>query len=507
MNPIDLYRKLLWPIAAVTSAIVLALSVVFSYLSGGSDWWRIWISIPLIPFLPIILGAFIYSVSRVAQALNRYEIEAKACEFVSRVIASHTIPSEIQAELGPVTKGDTAIGKRILHAFESGDLDTAFFLAQLPQPMDIDEDKTFGELQFWRSALLLLGLLSTVIFFAKAFASVTTSDLKDLAFLIDDLQRALTMTMAGIATSVVLGGMATRLFDIQQNLKLRVEDLTALMLPRVLPRYEKGTKEEPGPALVLEKLQDFLREVEDWKSGLGSDVDRLSQVLGEHREILASLPAISFPKSFSKLSATLSQVSTTMTETRSVIERALEILSEDRNIDVNSIIKLLMEIRVDSERIKTSQTTLLDNVIPKQTKALEQLTDLNSSFQKISEGLKQTTEKQEELIKTNRGIQTELLRLSQPKDERVVAKLQELLTAMKGLQSEGISSNQSLREVVSSISKLPSVLNLRIARPENSYPRSYDPRPRDDMNRQKDWSRGDGRSLAGRVRDWFFGER
>jgi hypothetical protein len=490
MTAIQKYRSLLWPVAFATCGIVVSLSLIFSYLSGGPEWWRTWISIPLFPFLPIILGAFLYAVTRVRGALNRYETEADACEFVTRAVTTFHDPAEIQTKLRPVLHGENAIGKRLSLAFDSGDLDTAWSVLQVPQPMDVEEDKTFGELHFWRSALVLLGLLSTVIFFAKAFTSAgTTSDFKDLAFLVTDLQRALTMTMAGIATSVVLGGMATRLFDIQQNLKLRVDELTALMLPRLLPRYEKGTKEEPGPALLVEKLQDFLREVEEWKTGLGVDVTQLTSVLREHREILAKLPAVGLPKSFAKLDSTLSNVATVISETKDVNSQALKILSEDRNINVDNVLKLLLEVRLDAERIKGSQTTLLDTVIPKQTKALEELTQLNTTFNTLadslhnaSQGLKEASGKHEELIKTNKAIQSELSRLSQPSDVRIVSKLDELLTGIKNVQTQGSKTNEGLERVASSITSLASVLNSRPPRTEEMYVR---PAPHSGSDRPK----------------------
>jgi hypothetical protein len=488
MTAINRFRRIIWPVALVTCILVIGLSLFFTILSGGPQWWSSWISFPLFPFLPIILIAFLFAVTRVSSALKRYRLEADACEAARSAIATFHDPAEIRTTLNYVLEGNTAIGMRLRNASDSGDLDTAWSVVQVPQPMDVEEDKTFGEIQFWRSALVLLGLLSTVIFFAQAFTSAgPTADLKDLPLLVNDLQRALTMTMAGIATSVVLGWISTRLFNIQQNLKLEVDELTALMLPRLLPHYEKGTKDEPGPALIIEKLQDFLREVEGWKDGLGVDVNQLSLVLEEHREILAKLPAVTLPSSFSKLDATLATVATAISETKDVNTEALKILSADRNINLDSVLNLLREVRLDTERIKNSHTTLLDTVIPKQTKALDELTTLNATLTSLGEVLtsasremKETSARHADLINTNKAIQTELSRLSQPKDERVVARLDELLTGISNVQAQNSTINQNLQNVVSAITSLGSVLNTRpiyaeepyVRRPPRSEPKS-----------------------------------
>lgn len=444
MRQIKLYRRFLWPIAAATCVLVVLVCLIYSYLSPTKQLSEL-LSIPFILLLPLILGTFLYGVRRIHKALGDYQAESEACGVVSDAISTPGTPGEIQAWVAPVTKGGTAIGKRVAQSLESADVNTASSLMQLPQPMDVEEDKTFGELHFWRSALVLLGLLSTVVFFALAFNKRMGGEMRELAPLINDLQTALTMTMAGIVTSVVLGLMSTRLFDIQQDLKLRVEELTALMLPRLLPQYEKGTKEEPGPALMLEKLQDFFREVEDWRSGIGADVERLAEVLVNHREMIAGLPAVSLPKGFGALNTTLSQVSTTMTETRGTIERALQLLSESRDLDLNNVVSLLSEIRTDSERIKVSQTKLLEQVLPKQVQALEGLNKLNATLEKVGAGLELNAKAQKALTETNASIQKELARLNQPRDEELVGKMEEVVAAIKNLHAETARANMVTR--------------------------------------------------------------
>lgn len=445
MRQIERYRKLLWPIAIGTCFTVVLLSFIFTYMSDAENWAVRWLSFPLIPLLPIIIAAFIIGVRRVQQALDVYSDETIACTLVEDGIKDYSTPGDFQARLASVIHGTTTIGKRIAHALSATDVDMASAIMRLPQPMDVEEDKTFGELQFWRSALVLIGLLSTVVFFAMAFHSAETFDEGSLLPLKKELQRALTMTMAGIATSVVLGGMSTHLFDIQQDLKLKVDELTALMLPRLLPHYEKGTHEEPGPALVLEKLQDFFREVEGWKSDVGADVGDLTRVLVEHREVLAGLPAVSLPKGFDKLTTSLTQVSNATTEMREVTDRALKVLAESRDLDLNNIVNLLAEIRLDSERVKSSQQTLLDKVLPRLAESSEQLKTLNNTLGEVGAGLKKNVEMQEALLKTNRLIQKELSRIDSAKDEQLLAKMQEMVDGIDNLRRETARANDRLR--------------------------------------------------------------
>lgn len=481
MKHLILKRALIWLSAAATCAALLGLTMYFTYVPGGEV--DSLVSFPFVPFLPFILLAFLYGVWRVNHALSRYTQEAEACEFVSQIIAEHYTPAEVQAHLSGVSSGMTAIGRRIRHACETSDFNSAMAVIQIPQELETEEDKTFGALHFLRGALVLLGLLSTVIFFARAFTSVDISQAGSLVLLTADLQKALTMTMAGIATSVVLGTMAAWLFDVYQKLRGRVDELTATMLPRLLPRYEKGTEEEPGPALVLEKLQDYFREVEEWKSSTGAEVDRLTEVLGAHGDVLSRLPAVSLPDSFSELNIALTEVATSITGSNTVTDRALQVLSEDRSLDVNAVVKLLMEVRTDTESVKSGQAALLEKVLPKQTEAVEKLTAIRKDLQDVAENLKQAAESQKKSAEVSDALKVELSRIARTGgDEQLAGLMREMVAAVKDLKAETKTMSARMTEAIETLvasnaenSRHLSSMAASVARSSSARPRTVAP--------------------------------
>src|SRR6185369_3431031 len=105
-------RKKLWLIASGTSAAILLLTYGFGAFSsdGQSGQWHAW---PVVPFLPMILGVFLYGVTRIDGAIKLYQIEETACDQVATVLRNNTSPQEVQNKLFGISQTNTAIGRRI----------------------------------------------------------------------------------------------------------------------------------------------------------------------------------------------------------------------------------------------------------------------------------------------------------------------------------------------------------------------------------------------------------
>lgn len=390
-------RTRLWVAATTTAAAVTYISISYAapFTSTG---WGFW---PVLPFLPIILLVFFHGVNLIGKAVQRYEIEELACQEISDLLHS-TPPQELRNKLLRPNPDGTVIDRLIAHATVAPDLDTASTIIQIPQGLEVEENQTFGRLQFLRNELVLLGLLSTVLSFAKALSQSTTGDLLPL---IGELKRALTMTMSGVSTSIILGSFTSVIFTRQQAIKAKVNELIACLLPRIVPRYEKGTAQDPGSALILGKLQSYIDEVSQWRNNVFIEVQGLTAVFSEHRRLLSSLPQLVLPQGFTELNTELRSLTKTTDEMRQIVDQSVQILAKERSLDLNSVIQLLKEIRVDSEALKASQRIIYDKLIPIQQDGLQQiasitndLSAISGEFSAVADGLTQNTKSQNNLV-------------------------------------------------------------------------------------------------------------
>lgn len=441
-------RFKLWIVAILTCSVVLGLSYWF-ILSRTEEGFTLFI-FPVLPCLVLIIGVFLYGIKLISSSYYRYESETKACKEVDDIISQFGTPLDIQYKLNAVTQGETTIGNRIAHSIQAADLSTATSILQIPQGMEVEENRTFSNLQFLRTALVLIGLFSTVLFFAMALTSADLERNDGLSKLMRELQSALTMTMAGVATSVVLGWRTSKLFGVQQNLKADIDEVTAKMLPRLLPRFEVGTREEPGPALILEKLSHLVNEIEEWKNQTGIEIQNLTGVLATHREVLANLPAVSLPDSFTKLNDNLSNVVQSMGETRDVTNQALQILSKERSLDLNAVISLLKEIRTDSERFKNAQDSILKDLIPKQNELLQSFSNVDKTLQLASNNMKESSDAQEKMVKSFETISTALDQVSLSINEKFSKGIRDLAITVENLNRETRETNRLLQDMARS---------------------------------------------------------
>ncbi|MEW6733403.1 MAG: hypothetical protein AB1489_18895 [Acidobacteriota bacterium] len=463
-SKIDWYRLKIRLLVTATAALTLIIGLSFSLGAGSGDH-----ILPIIPFLPLIVCVFIYGVWVINLAMNRYQLEEEACQEIDDVLNSNNGRKDNRNQLISIgsRREKTAIGRRIVYAHGIPDLDTASAILQIPQGVEIEEDKTFSWLQYLRNALVLLGLLSTVISFIIALSSAQADDMK---MLIKELQRALTMTMVGVSTSVVLGWLSSVLFDAQQSVKAKIDGLTASMLPRLIPHDEKSIAQATDSTLMLDKLQDYIEEVNNWKNNTNTEVECLTAALVEQRDILIQLPQLELPKGFGELNSTLTKMIPSMNDMCRVVEQALQHLEKERSLDLNQVIELLRDMCVSSVEIKHGHDAILKELIPKQREYLQQqqesshkIANLGITLEKVLQELEKNANNQKEILTTiNQKELVESIRTLEPalksintSYEKFAAGIKDLNDVMNGFQASTIKAYQDLRrDLVTAVNSL-----------------------------------------------------